>query len=89
MEKNFFMSIWDFREDSRLLRSAPKISDLRNRRSDDGASPAEAVLRLSLPFAAISKEMLIDVVFHMCLERSLAKGKIIRIFNTLEQAGMD
>jgi len=37
--------------------------------------------------ADISKEMLIDAVIHTCLERSLAKGKIIRIFNALKIAG--
>src|SRR5579872_3326461 len=42
---------------------------------------------LSYSKETIFKEMLIDALIHTCLERSLAKGKIIRIFSALEIAG--
>jgi hypothetical protein len=43
-------------------------------------------LRAAAGTAALAKKMLIDAVIHRCLERSLAIGKIIRIFNTLKIA---
>jgi hypothetical protein len=46
-------------------------------------------LRPAARRAALAKKMLIDAVIHRCLERSLAIGKIIRIFNTLEIAEED
>jgi hypothetical protein len=42
-----------------------------------------------IDISAISKEMLIYAVFHKCLERSLAEGKIIRIFSTLGMVGVN